>query len=357
MLMMTTGPTGDFKVEEYRGVVSAQVVVGTGLLTDVFSSFTDLFGAGSKSYQGKLERINDQALRGLRAKARRIGANAIVGLRVDHDEVSGGGKSMLMVTASGTAVTMHRVGSVARTDLGAAVSAHEVRTARTRAHLISAAHDSRLATARPEVWDFLCTERVHEVGVAVVSDVLRRHSSTPDAAGRRLAEYFHAIGPECATDVAFQALAVIDDHGLRTFADLVVAHDLAAPSKIVDLLRSEDLRRRSVGISLLRGDVSSYDRAELDALRECARLLEALPPALASEKTKLFGGTDTVWTCACTRDVVGQDRCVCGLDRFGAHRDFDLEAARREVAAKIAAVQELLEGGAEPLNRQNAADG
>ena len=55
--------------------------------------------------------IEFEALSQLSAEALQLGAIAIVGLRVDHDEISGAGKSMMMVTAMGTAVRGRRLES------------------------------------------------------------------------------------------------------------------------------------------------------------------------------------------------------------------------------------------------------
>jgi len=65
-------------------------------------------------YGTKLDKINQEVLGIIEQKALSLGANAVLGLRVDHDEISGGGKSMLMVTASG-GVSQHVSGAAFRT--------------------------------------------------------------------------------------------------------------------------------------------------------------------------------------------------------------------------------------------------
>ena len=63
---------------------------------------------GNNAFAGaiKLDEIKSQVLSQLRKKACELGCNAVIGVSIDVDEISGGGKSMLMVTASGTAVTV-----------------------------------------------------------------------------------------------------------------------------------------------------------------------------------------------------------------------------------------------------------
>jgi len=40
----------------------------------------------------------------LRREAEEVGANAVIGIDLDYSEISGGGKSMLFLVATGTAV-------------------------------------------------------------------------------------------------------------------------------------------------------------------------------------------------------------------------------------------------------------
>lgn len=84
------------------------MVIGTNLFSDIAASLTDVFGGRSESYKSKLTTIYDEVMKELIGKAESYHADAIVGLHVDFDEISGGGKSMFMVSASGTAITLEK---------------------------------------------------------------------------------------------------------------------------------------------------------------------------------------------------------------------------------------------------------
>ena len=90
-------------IEKYLDSICANVVIGTNIFSDIAASFSDFFGGHSGSYKSKLELIYNEATKELKKKAIKLGANAIVGFSVDFDEISGGGKSMFMISASGTA--------------------------------------------------------------------------------------------------------------------------------------------------------------------------------------------------------------------------------------------------------------
>ncbi|UKS25343.1 YbjQ family protein [Paenibacillus sp. HWE-109] len=102
VLITTTSVNEAIKLEHYRGIVSARVVTGVDLFSDLFASFSDVFGGRSATYQKQLKSIYDEVIHLLTEEAVKLGANAIVGVRIDHDEVSGKGKQMFMVTATGT---------------------------------------------------------------------------------------------------------------------------------------------------------------------------------------------------------------------------------------------------------------
>lgn len=91
-------------IEESLGFVSSHVIAGTNLFSDIFAVFSDLFGGRSQTYKKQLTSIKNEAVEELMDEAIKVGGNAIVGMSIDLDEISGSGKSMFMITATGTAV-------------------------------------------------------------------------------------------------------------------------------------------------------------------------------------------------------------------------------------------------------------
>ncbi len=108
ILITTTSMIEGAPIQQYKGIISARVVTGTGIFSDIFADFSDFFGGRSHKYQKQLKSIYDEVIQSLTAEAASSHANAIVGFRIDHDEISGKGKQMFMVTATGTAVVIDR---------------------------------------------------------------------------------------------------------------------------------------------------------------------------------------------------------------------------------------------------------
>lgn len=104
MLITTTNNIENGKITKYLDVVSSTVVIGVNILSEFIASFTDFFGGKSGTYETKLNAIFSESLNNLSKKAKKLGADAIVGLKMDYEEISGKDKSMIMVYAMGTAV-------------------------------------------------------------------------------------------------------------------------------------------------------------------------------------------------------------------------------------------------------------
>ena len=102
--IITTTPTIEgHPIKAYLGAINVNVVIGTNFFSDFAASFTDVFGGNSATYQRKMDAMYENAQKELEKKARRMGGNAIVCLKTDFDEISGKGKSMFMLSATGTA--------------------------------------------------------------------------------------------------------------------------------------------------------------------------------------------------------------------------------------------------------------
>lgn len=108
MIITTTSNVEGAHIEEYLQLVSVNVVIGTNFFSDWMASITDIFGGQSSTYQRKLDSVYEEAIKRMEKKASKLGADAVVGLKMDFGEVSGKEKSMFMVSAVGTAVKLRR---------------------------------------------------------------------------------------------------------------------------------------------------------------------------------------------------------------------------------------------------------
>jgi uncharacterized protein YbjQ (UPF0145 family) len=105
-MIVTTTPTVEGRrIIAYHGLVTGEAIVGANIIKDIFAAVRDIVGGRSAAYEAELKKARDHAIEEMEAEARGRGANAIVGVDLDYETVGGKG-SMLMVSATGTAVTL-----------------------------------------------------------------------------------------------------------------------------------------------------------------------------------------------------------------------------------------------------------
>ena len=105
MIITTTPTIQGREISQYLGIVTGEAIMGANLFRDLFASVRDIVGGRSGAYEKELAGARQTALDELEAAAAQLGADAVVGVDLDY-EVLGANNSMLMVTASGTAVKM-----------------------------------------------------------------------------------------------------------------------------------------------------------------------------------------------------------------------------------------------------------
>jgi uncharacterized protein YbjQ (UPF0145 family) len=103
MILTTTPNIEGSKIVRYHGIVTGEAIMGANIVRDLFASITDVIGGRSGAYEEKLQDAREIATKELEARAARLGANAVVGIDIDYEVV---GQSMLMVSVSGTAVSI-----------------------------------------------------------------------------------------------------------------------------------------------------------------------------------------------------------------------------------------------------------
>lgn len=104
MIMTTTHTIEGRQVSKYFGVITGEAILGANIFKDIFAGIRDIVGGRSASYERELQEARHLAFTEMEEKARRAGANAIIGIDIDYETIGGNG-SMLMVSVSGTAVS------------------------------------------------------------------------------------------------------------------------------------------------------------------------------------------------------------------------------------------------------------
>lgn len=106
MLISTTPSLEGKRIVEYFGLVSGEAILGANIFKDFFAGIRDIVGGRSAAYEKELRNAKEIAIEEMVEQAKALGANAVVGVDLDYETITiGQGGNMLMVSASGTAVT------------------------------------------------------------------------------------------------------------------------------------------------------------------------------------------------------------------------------------------------------------
>ena len=105
MLHSTTPEIQGKSIARYYGVVTGEAILGANIFKDFFAGIRDIVGGRSAAYEQELQKAREIAFEEMSEQAQELGANAIVGIDIDYETVGSQG-GMLMVSVSGTAVTL-----------------------------------------------------------------------------------------------------------------------------------------------------------------------------------------------------------------------------------------------------------
>ena len=107
MLTVTTPTVSGHRIVKHLGIVSGEAILGANIFRDFFAGIRDIVGGRSAAYENELRKAKTIAIQEMQQQATELGAHAVVGVDLDYETIQvGGSGGMLMVSASGTAVTL-----------------------------------------------------------------------------------------------------------------------------------------------------------------------------------------------------------------------------------------------------------
>ena len=107
VLGTTTPSIEGRRIVAYKGLVGGDAILGANMFRDFFAGIRDILAGRSGAYEKVLRKAKEEAIDDMMEQPRELGANAVVGVDLDYEtiQIQDGG-SMLMVSASGTAVVL-----------------------------------------------------------------------------------------------------------------------------------------------------------------------------------------------------------------------------------------------------------
>ncbi|GAA4789798.1 putative heavy metal-binding protein [Olivibacter ginsenosidimutans] len=87
IITTTTDSLDGWIINEYHKPITANVVVGSNIFSDIAAGWTDFFGGRSNTYERKLQDIYKQAIEMPPECGKHLGADCVERSRIDVDEI------------------------------------------------------------------------------------------------------------------------------------------------------------------------------------------------------------------------------------------------------------------------------
>lgn len=267
-IITTTDTIENCPIKRYIDTICSNIVIGTNVFSDFAASVTDFFGGRSGSYKRKLQIIYNEASKELKQKAINLGANAIVGFKVDFDEISSRDKSMFMVSVSGTACIIEKNDEdIKAVDCHSQISSIDLQKEIQRRYIVS-----RIKKSSP-----ICKEWVEFLlenpQIEIVEDLIKRYIS--------LDVNYNSNEVE-VTNIK-QILSVIPANHIIPFVykyfkykkirDLIEKYNLFDSNSIYEVIKQE----LHIGIHLLSATKEYYNTNDLQGMKRILEYLNNLP--------------------------------------------------------------------------------
>jgi uncharacterized protein YbjQ (UPF0145 family) len=356
ILVTTTSSLEGIKVMKYLQPISTHVVTGTNIFSDLGASLTDIFGGRSETYQKQLSSIYSEAVENLKKKAKEIKANCILGLKVDIDEISGNGKSMFMITATGTAVIIEQKNDMSKNTIVAEskIDAEKMLVLRKRKDLIQAVKENRLALDT-DIWKFITENSVSEIARDVFSLVEKQYLSDYESREYELypllLNYISSLQDEDQENIIYECLmSNINKKYEWILMQLLNELQICNFEKLSRYLNDENetIRRKALHISVI--DKKSYEISDIAGYESLISIIESkvLPKGSITKQKKMLSSKEVdVWICECKNknDMEIEYCSSCKKDIYGF---FQNEVSPKTAIAKfknnIEIIKEFVKG-------------
>lgn len=289
VLITTTPILENIEIQRYIGPLTANVVLGVNFFADFAASLTDIFGGNSETYQSKLDSLSDDVVKLIKLKASRMGANAIVDYKLQFNEISGKGKQMFMVSATGTACVITMPVYEVIENIGQ-ISYHQIR----HQYFITL-YRKKLEAKSPlteKDWEQINTLNISELAPELTNEYFRVKTEENDdynfAAYRdyfssKFEEYLNKLSRTEISEIVFRHL----EYNPELVAELAIKYNLFDPKIVTNQITSGNL---DTAIELMRSHKDYYTKEDLMEMKHIISLIDNLPDkgAFQTAKSGLF---------------------------------------------------------------------
>ena len=314
----TTSSLQNEEIEEYIEPISVSIVIGMNFFKDFLSGFRDIFGGKSNIYTKSLEKINKQAIYELRKRAHHLKANYVIGLTIENDEISAQGKSMLMVTAMGTAVKVAgKTKEIINNSTSIDIEAFEQLELKTK--LLNNAENNSL-NLNEKNWNLIIENQISELSSFLLNKLIEKPNSTE--LEDNIKAFFENINRDIATSEVFTFIEDNEKRNLTPVLKIIKELNLVDFVKNMALLSSESQNLNNIGALISGIHKKTYYKSDIKIIKETIDKLENIFPIKVESYKTLDGLTRKeieVWKCECGKEnSLEREKCRgCNKDIYG----------------------------------------
>lgn len=316
-LVTTTSNVEGADILKYIGVISTNTVVGTNVFSDLFASFTDFFGGFSGTYENKLSLIYNRSIKDLKTKAFYMGANCVLNLRIDFDEISAKGKSMFMVSVSGTAVIIQFREKRVEQKISNVIKDDILQTECSKRFIIHKVLEDKSLPSREE-WLFLQDNPIDEISEHLLIEYIgfKKNIGESDAKSlllANLAPYLRRVSRDYILSVVYKQL----DSEPNIVLPIIEQSNLFSAQYIIDKFDSITPRLLSMLVSV---NQESYTIDDLNKMDKILNLIDSKPSTRKIGIKKSLLGKEkekAVCVCGCANDIDDLFCSKCGINDKG----------------------------------------
>jgi uncharacterized protein YbjQ (UPF0145 family) len=363
VLVITTSSADGLIVKQYLKPISAHIVAGTNFFSDFFASFNDVFGGRSQTYQKQLVSLYSEAIERIKFAAYELGANGVVGLNIDMDEISGKGKSMLMLTAIGTAVVFEKE-SIKKTILPKQdekfenVGVDRINTLRRKKAIVEKAGLGDL-NLNDEIWSFITSNQVGELFPYLLkkfeeylpyAQLPSENSANPANFYKLLLGYIDAFPEDQKIELLYNSIKNEKNEKIVSkLAEIIKDLNLFDFKNVIEVLNSENFKTQKIGLKIATYDKPFYNKQDKIDLQNIIAFIKATFIERGKRTTKkqlLSSKEKEVWTCECgkTNDIDDTYCNSCKQNIYGfKENEMKPETVNNYLEQKLELISEYVE--------------
>ena len=333
----TTSSLQNVEIEEYIEPISVSIVIGMNFFKDFISQFRDIFGGKSNSYSKSLEKINQQAIYELKKRAHYLKANYVIGLTIENDEIAAQGKSMLMVTAMGTAVKVVLENKeIINNSTSIGLEAFQQLELKTK--LLKSAENGKLNLSQKN-WNLIIENQISELSEFLLTKYLENSNSTDFK--EKLTTFFETIEYKLAITEIFSFIESNSEKDLKPILNIIRELNLVDFDKNLSLFSKNDENLNNIGALISGIHKKTYFKSDIKIIKETIDILESkFPIKVEFYETldKLTRKNIQVWKCECGKEnSLERDLCKgCNKDIHGIkNSNIDLKEIKENLNQRM----------------------